>query len=88
MILNYFEGKTKEWLLARRDALQDALASGVGSQTHVAIAPGMGHDFTSMTQGQIEDQLKRVLYALFRLDPTNYSDPYVARSGVTIGVFQ
>ena len=80
MSLNYFEGKTVEWLLSRRDALQDILASGSGSQVVASLSPGMRHEFSDLTQAQIEQQLQRVLYALFVADPVTYpTNPYKKR---------
>lgn len=72
---NLFEGKTVEWLLERRSALQDSLASGAGAQNHAAIAPGMFHEFADMTQAELKNQLTAVRYALFCEDPDNYDDP-------------
>lgn len=72
---NLFDGKTVEWLLARRSALQDALASGAGAQNHAAIAPGMFHEFADMSQKELKDQLLAVRYALWCEDPNNYADP-------------
>lgn len=72
---NIFDGKTVEWLLARRSALQDALASGAGALNHVALAPGMFHEFADMSQEELKKQLMAVRYALFCEDPDNYDDP-------------
>jgi len=72
---NIFEGKTVEWLIERRSALQDALASGAGAQNHVALAPGMFHEFADMTQTELMAQLKSVRYALWCEDPDNYTNP-------------
>lgn len=76
---NLFEGKTVEWLLERRSALQDALARGAGSQTQVGIAPGMSDSFTAMSQDQLKEQLRSIRYALFCEDPDNYPNPDLDR---------
>lgn len=72
---NLFEGKTVEWLLARRENLQDALARATGSQTHVALSPGMFDEFEGVTQEQLKTQLRDIRYALWCEDPDNYSNP-------------
>lgn len=76
---NLFEGKTVEWLLERRSALQDALARGAGSQTQVSIAPGMSDSFAAMTQEQLKEQLRAIRYALFCEDPNTYTNPDLDR---------
>ena len=76
---NLFEGKTVEWLLERRSALQDALSRATGSQTHVAIAPGMYDEFDGVTQEQLKAQLRDIRYALFCEDPDAYSNPNTDR---------
>jgi len=76
---NLFEGKTVEWLLERRSALQDALARGAGSQTQVGIAAGMSDSFASMTQAELKEQLRSIRYALFIEDPDNYTNPDLDR---------
>lgn len=74
-MINLFEGKTVEWLLQRRDVLQDALARATGAQTRVALAPGMHDEFADLSQKELKDQLMAVRYALFCADPDNYDDP-------------
>lgn len=79
MPVNLFAGKSKAWLVERRNALQTMLTSGGGSQTHVAIAPGMYDEFANMSQVQLERQLMQILYALFLLDPDNFTNPYASK---------
>lgn len=77
--MNIYEGKTVEWLLARRSALQDALASGSGAINHVALAPGMYHEFADLTPKQLKDQLRDVQYALWCEAPDIYTNPDTAK---------
>lgn len=86
-MINYFVGRTVEWLLTRRNSLQDALSRGAGTITHTAVAPGMYHEFQGMKQEELEEQLLRVLYALNQLDPDAYPDPAGQRCNLTLSQF-
>lgn len=76
---NYYVGKSVEWLIQRRDVLQDLLAGTGGSETRVAIEPGMYDEFAELTEQQLETRLERILYALNQIDPDAYPDPTSAK---------
>lgn len=87
-MINYFSGKSVEWLVARRDVLQDLLAGSGGSETRIALAPGMYDEFSGLTEAQLETRLTRILSALHELEPTTYTSPATKRSGVTLSNFR
>jgi hypothetical protein len=81
---NYFVGKSVEWLIVRRDVLQDLLAGSGGSETHIAIEPGMYDEFRFLTEEQLQIRLERILYALNQLDPDTYPNPAGQRCNLTL----
>ncbi len=85
MPINVFPGKTKVWLEERLDAINDALDGG--SQTRVALAPGMADEFSGLSAAELRKRRDEYLYALHLLDPVSYANPY-DRPGWTRQVFQ
>jgi hypothetical protein len=79
MPINYYAGKSKEWLIERRDALQDALASSAGGQTRVSLDRGMYDEFAGLKESELQTRLAQVLYALHLLDSETYPNPYTQK---------
>jgi hypothetical protein len=73
--MNIFEGKSKEWLLQQREALQEAMASTAGGQTQVALAPGMSDSFVGLTTAELRKKLEAIQLALHLLEPNTYAHP-------------
>jgi hypothetical protein len=74
---NMFPGLGESELLPKR-ALVSAALDG-GSQTHVAIAPGIFHEFSRMSEAQLRRRLEEYDYALYLIDPERYPNPYTTK---------
>lgn len=76
MPTNYYAGQTETELKAKLAALQARSSTGSVSMTST-----FGNQTMRSWQGAArpEVEIKRVLYALFRLDPERYDNPYVDR---------
>jgi len=76
MPVNYYPQKTAEELLAILDSLQKRASTGVVAMT---TAAGMQHQRSFQNGGPVDREIRRVLYALWKLDPEEYENPYAQR---------
>ena len=81
-----FPGMSAEWLRARLTALMESDAIPGGAQTHVAIAPGMFHEFAEISGGDLDKKKKNLIYALWLREEEGFYNPF-DRGGVTESVF-
>jgi len=80
MPVNYYIGKTEDELLVMLSDLQKRASSGV-----VFFTTGAGLQQQRSFQGSapVAVEIRRVLYALFVLNPGDYDNPYSGRVRVT-----
>jgi hypothetical protein len=82
MPVNYFPNATEEELVALLESLQRRATTGEVNFTTLPGGGQMGRTYTN-TQG-VEVTMRRVLYALHILNPTDYDNPYLGRVRKTL----
>jgi hypothetical protein len=76
MPVNYYPQKTAAELLVLLDSLQKRATTGA-----VAMTTALGQQTMRSFQGSgpVDREIRRVLYALWKLDPDEYDNPYAER---------
>lgn len=80
MPVNLYPNGTEEELLAMAEAIQRFLTTG--EITFVTL-PGGGQMQRQMSQRDAKTRLMEVLYALHKINPNDYENPYAQRVRVT-----
>lgn len=82
MPVNYYPNATEEELLALAESLQRRLTTG---EVSFVTLPGGGQmQRTVQNTGAAKVTLLQVLYALYRINPSDYDNPYAGRIRRTI----
>jgi len=76
MPVNYYPQKTEDELLVMLDALQKRATTGFVSQTSAA---GLQQIRSFQNGRAVSVEIRAVLYALWRLNPSDYDNPYSQR---------
>lgn len=81
MSANRYAGRSKEWLVARLNLVNDAIDRG--SQTVAGVEPGVRHEFAEKSEDELRGIAAELLHALHLLDSTNYPDDPFERPNIT-----
>jgi len=76
MPVNYYVTKTEDELLVLLDSLQKRGTTGYVTQTSAA---GLQQIRSFQNSGQVDREIRRVLYSLWKLNPSDYDNPYSQR---------